>query len=99
MTQRDFNYWLQGLFELSGSQLVLSVRQLVLIRKHLELVATSGPVSPFGVWLFGCLDTLKASGVLDLEPAIQVEAKVSRMIEERLSKEFVHVIDHGEKVA
>lgn len=37
MTSRDFCYWLQGYFELSGSS-GLSMEQSDIVRKHLALV-------------------------------------------------------------
>lgn len=39
MRSRDFAYWLQGLFELSGDSLKsLDERQTTLIKQHLQLV-------------------------------------------------------------
>lgn len=37
MTSRDFAYWLQGFFEISGSN-ILDVEQIDVIRNHLNLV-------------------------------------------------------------
>lgn len=37
MTPRDFCYWLQGMFELTGAKNI-SRRQLTVIREHLDLV-------------------------------------------------------------
>lgn len=38
MTARDFCYWLQGFFELSGGKPTLTAEQADLIRRHLSLV-------------------------------------------------------------
>lgn len=38
MTSRDFCYWLQGFFELTGGDGALSGKQSALVRKHLALV-------------------------------------------------------------
>lgn len=93
MTQRDFNYWFHGLFELSDAKVVLSVRQLVLVKKHLALVVESKTLTPFGVWVRGVLDTLEVTGVLALDPKTQVDANLSDMIERRLEIEFSKVVE------
>lgn len=38
MTEREFCYWLQGYFELSGSTNGLTADQVECIRRHLQLV-------------------------------------------------------------
>jgi hypothetical protein len=38
MTPRDFAYWLQGFFEITGSNAVLTEEQTGMIRKHLDTV-------------------------------------------------------------
>lgn len=39
MTSRDFAYWLQGFFEISGTNaLTMSAEQVSMVRKHLDLV-------------------------------------------------------------
>lgn len=38
MTSRDFCYWLQGYFELTNGQGVLSPQQTEMVRRHLALV-------------------------------------------------------------
>lgn len=39
MTSRDFAYWLQGFFEISGTDaLTLSAEQVSMVKKHLNLV-------------------------------------------------------------
>ncbi len=38
MNSRDFIYWLQGFFEITGEDVELSVEQSAMIRKHLALV-------------------------------------------------------------
>lgn len=39
MTSRDFAYWLQGFFEISGTTaLTMSAEQVTLVRKHLDMV-------------------------------------------------------------
>jgi hypothetical protein len=43
MQSRDFCYWLQGFFELSTSPEAISAKQLVTIRRHLELVLGHEP--------------------------------------------------------
>jgi hypothetical protein len=93
VTQRDFNYWFHGLFELSDTKVVLSVRQLVLAKKHFALVVESKTTSPFGLWLLGVFDTLEVTGVLALDPKTQVDANLSDMIDRRLEAEFKHVVD------
>lgn len=37
MTSRDFAYWLQGFFEISGAEVLLS-EQVALVKKHLDMV-------------------------------------------------------------
>ncbi len=95
MNQRDFNYWLHGPFELSDTKIVLSVRQLVLVKKHLALVMDSRTLSPFGAWLRGVLDTLETTGVLALDPKTQIDANLSDMIDRRLAAEFERVVDQS----
>ena len=39
MTSRDFAYWLQGFFEISGtSALTMNAEQVAMVRKHLDMV-------------------------------------------------------------
>jgi hypothetical protein len=38
MTSRDFCYWLQGFFELQGTNQALTPEQVQIIRNHLKLV-------------------------------------------------------------
>lgn len=38
MQSRDFCFWLQGFFELSGDTEAITAEQVALIRQHLELV-------------------------------------------------------------
>jgi hypothetical protein len=38
MQSRDFCFWLQGFFELSGEDAVLSADQAAMIRRHLDMV-------------------------------------------------------------
>lgn len=38
MTSRDFCFWLQGYFEISGSAGTMAPNQVVLIRRHLDMV-------------------------------------------------------------
>lgn len=38
MTSRDFCYWLQGYFELNGTDAMITSEQASCIRKHLALV-------------------------------------------------------------
>jgi len=38
MTSRDFCYWLQGFFELSGDDLYIGDREADLIKRHLNMV-------------------------------------------------------------
>lgn len=38
MTSRDFVYWLQGFFEVSGIVSCLDTRQVELVRRHLAMV-------------------------------------------------------------
>lgn len=38
MTSRDFCYWLQGFFELQGTNQALTPEQIQIIRNHLKLV-------------------------------------------------------------
>ena len=39
MTSRDFAYWLQGFFEISGTDaLTLNAEQVSMVKKHLNLV-------------------------------------------------------------
>ncbi|HEY3799531.1 MAG TPA: hypothetical protein VGL58_14355 [Caulobacteraceae bacterium] len=38
MQSRDFCYWLQGFFELSGDVTTISAEQAAMIRRHLDMV-------------------------------------------------------------
>ena len=39
MTSRDFAYWLQGFFEISGTDaLTMSAEQVTMVKKHLNMV-------------------------------------------------------------
>lgn len=39
MTSRDFAFWLQGFFEITGTEsLTLSAEQVAMVKKHLALV-------------------------------------------------------------
>lgn len=39
MKSRDFAYWLQGFFEISGtSSLTMNAEQVAMVRKHLDMV-------------------------------------------------------------
>jgi hypothetical protein len=38
MQSRDFCFWLQGFFELSGEVTAISVEQSAMIRRHLDMV-------------------------------------------------------------
>lgn len=40
MNERDFFYWLQGYFELSGNESALTQEQVKVIKEHMALVAT-----------------------------------------------------------
>jgi hypothetical protein len=50
MTERDFIYWLKGVFEVNGPK-TLDEAQVALIKEHLDLVGkkvTGQPVPPAG---------------------------------------------------
>ena len=49
MTPRDFCFWLQGYFEIGGSDTALSGAQIAMLRKHLDSVfeAKTEPAMPF----------------------------------------------------
>jgi hypothetical protein len=38
MTSRDFAYWLQGFFELTGKEAPVTTEQVECIKRHLQLV-------------------------------------------------------------
>ena len=39
MTSRDFAYWLQGFFEISGTNaLTMTAEQVAMVRRHLDMV-------------------------------------------------------------
>jgi hypothetical protein len=39
MTSRDFAYWLQGFFEISGTEaLTMNAEQVSMVKKHLSMV-------------------------------------------------------------
>lgn len=46
MTEREFCYWLQGLFEV-GKPASLTAEQTEMIRKHLALVFTNVTANPY----------------------------------------------------
>lgn len=48
MTSRDFCFWLQGYFELSGSQASLTESNIQTIKNHLNLVFTHEIDPSFG---------------------------------------------------
>lgn len=81
MTPRDFCYWLQGYFELDGSNWN-SPDVLEIVLKHLELVkATPGDYDSNMISFLGWL-----------ESAIEFEASQEK-VQEKLSSIFEHVID------
>jgi hypothetical protein len=46
MQSRDFCYWLQGFFELSGDDATISAEQAAMIRRHLDMVVHSDLTFP-----------------------------------------------------
>lgn len=45
MTERDFAYWLQGFFEISGEARTLSSSQIACVRRHIALLRTTQKTS------------------------------------------------------
>lgn len=91
MTSSEFCYWLQGFFELRADKEPLSIRQLVLIQRHLALV--NSPCG-FCAWLGGVIDTLATTGVLALTTTTQIDQRLSKAIENGLAGTFEKVVDH-----
>lgn len=49
MTSRDFAYWLQGFFEISGTDaLTMNAEQVSMVKRHLNLVFTHEIDPSFG---------------------------------------------------
>jgi hypothetical protein len=89
MKSNEFAYWLQGWFEIGEGPLAMSPRQKRLVRDHLDLVfkheGDSGiAVSGFCQWL---------DGVFTVVGSKQFDTDLLAMVQERLNKEFLHVID------
>ena len=90
MTPRDFCYWLQGAFEITGIQ-SLNAQQTTIVRKHLELVyaaeydkdSHSQNGKDFCDWLQGFLENVSNE---------MTETQTAR-VDKRLSRTFLHVID------
>ena len=95
MNNLNFNYWLQGLFELTErdtnrtleSELVpsLSEAQVNCIREHLELVKKSEPLYGFAAWLEGYMDARVG------QVGGEIGAQGYMAISERSKQSFVHV--------
>ena len=87
MKDKQFCYWLQGLFEL-GEPNELTANQVDSIKKHLQLVIqnTEDKIEiPFIFWLEGYLEFYSDSRGLD--------SKRMNVIIERLQRVFKHIID------
>jgi hypothetical protein len=80
MNNINFNYWLQGYFELMGNQdglaPSLSETQVKCIRDHLELVNKVEVLTGFASWLEGYLDA-KISGPLDTQGYLAISGKLN----------------------
>lgn len=89
MKHREFIYWLQGYFELSGAQLFTS-KQINIVRAH---IAVSEKVmkkkSPFQSWLEGVFDC-RGSEESDLHPEAvsAIKKKLSRMFKKDIDPSY-----------
>jgi hypothetical protein len=82
----EFAYWLQGYFELSPEgAIVLSERQIQIIKNHLALVREVDKDNSFTSWLNGILEAI------DL--GLRIDEKATTKIQERLNNCFQHEID------
>ena len=102
MTKRDFLYWLQGFFEISGKDtLTITHKQVGIIHKHVRLVEqTPGYVA--GEFIDSISSTCKLYLKWNLQEGFSVSETL--LIREKLNTLFEHVIDvqdaekYGEEV-
>jgi hypothetical protein len=86
MTNKEFCYWLQGLFEL-GEPKELTVKQMKAIQAHINLARqVDGSLNEFTGWLEGVLEIWQHLKT-DLPSEVVVKIK------DRLSSKFQHDID------
>ena len=86
MKDREFCYWLMGLFEL-GEPKEITANQVVVIEQHLKLVLTNTEDEikiPIIFWLEGFLESKVIGGI---------DNRDMNVIIARLQKVFKHVID------
>ena len=87
----EFAYWLQGYFELSigGATsvvpVVLSEKQIQIIKNHLALVREVDRDNSFTSWLNGILEAI--------ELGLKIDEKATAKIQEHLNNCFQHEID------
>lgn len=70
MTSRDFCYWLQGYFEVSGTK-QLTREQGEMVQQHLSLVFKHEIDPSFGAKVQEALSTLHTPGRIPGEPLIR----------------------------
>lgn len=90
MLSTHFAFWVQGYFEISQNKIRgLNPQQVIIIKKHLELVyAVEKEPSKLVAWFKQFIDDAeKLSNNNSLSP------KATEIIRARLSQEFEHVID------
>jgi hypothetical protein len=89
VTAQEFCYWLQGYYELSGSEL-LTKKQAVIIKAHLDMVALHEKGDGRSVQFCQELLSLFAPkfGVM-----VPVPETICGAIRQRLSEVFLHEID------
>lgn len=86
----EFAYWLQGYFELSiggvsVAPIILSEKQIQIIKNHLALVREVDRDNSFTSWLNGILEAI--------ELGLKIDEKATAKIQERLNSCFQHEID------
>jgi len=87
MNNLNFNFWLQGYFEIMGPQdnnpsWMLTHDQVKCIREHLVLVKSTEPLYGFAAWLEGYLDAR----------ATTLGAQDCSVISIKLNDSFTHVV-------
>jgi hypothetical protein len=100
MSDNEFFYWLQGFFELSGSQAPLTHEQAECIHRHIDLVREHNRPSAQGPIIAARLPE-RIAGINALVEMITADnsgtdaiaAMATKAIRANVHEQFVHVID------
>lgn len=88
MTNREFCYWLQGLFELRRGDAVFSPEQLRKLRNHVNLVKhVEGTLAPFPAKVEKMLDAVDRGFALDAATMAAIKRSLDRQFEHLVTQE------------